>query len=168
MAEGNEVSRSHVSVSPEMAEARDAMDAWVETNNLEALVSGFAQALLDKLVAAENKYDYQGAWKKQDWRGNLVSQLNAHIGKGDALDVAAYCAFAWHHGWSLQGDGKWQPIGTAPKDGLTILGFIPSDYGIEVIWFRQSQWHCYRGDDVLPTHWMPLPVAPASDGFVPN
>lgn len=31
----NEVSRSHVSISPEMQEARDAMDAWIEESRKE-------------------------------------------------------------------------------------------------------------------------------------
>lgn len=26
--------------------------------------------------------------------------LAEHVAKGDPRDVAAYCAFAWHHGWS--------------------------------------------------------------------
>lgn len=104
MAAGNEVSRSHISVSPEMAEARDAMDEWVEANNLEALVAGFANALFEKLVAAEKKYNYEGTWKKDDWQDSLIIQLHQHVAKGDPLDVAAYCAFAWHHKWSLLGE----------------------------------------------------------------
>lgn len=54
---------------------------------------------------------------------------------------------------------KWRPIKTAPKQ-TKILGFIPSDYGTEVVWHDLSEWCCYRGDGVKPTHWMPLPEPP--------
>lgn len=68
---------------------------------LSELVRRFAAALLDKLRAAERKYGHDGAWMRSDWRDDLVKHLLAHVRKGDPRDVAAYCAFAWHHGWSL-------------------------------------------------------------------
>ncbi len=61
----------------------------------------------------------------------------------------------------------WQPIETAPKDGVFIL--VWNIYGInEVFWDAYAEWWHHdvefdytfplRGD--LPTHWMPLPAAP--------
>lgn len=159
MAAGNEVSRSHISVSPEMAEARDAMDEWVETNNLEALVAGFANALFEKLVAAEKKYNYEGTWKKDDWQDSLIIQLHQHVAKGDPLDVAAYCAFAWHHKWSLLGVVR--TMDTALKDDFILL-YVPSDYGWERgRWDGQQRcWVNRCGHAINPTHWTILPPEP--------
>ena len=63
---------------------------------------------------------------------------------------------------------QWQPIETAPKDGLAVLLWWPH-------WWHEPhpghwkdyQWHsekalspCHQGDPNGPTHWMPLPDAP--------
>lgn len=69
------------------------------------LVERFADALSAKLRKAEEKYQYQGAWRRDNWRDALAQQIRRHMDKGDPLDVAAYCAFAWHHGWSLDVKG---------------------------------------------------------------
>ena len=68
---------------------------------LAELVSRFSAALLEKLKAAEAKYGYSDDWMKNDWRDELAAKLIKHVHKGDPRDVAAYCAFAWHHGWSI-------------------------------------------------------------------
>ena len=69
---------------------------------LRNLIDGFSKALYEKLLKAEQKYHHGHAWKKDDWRDDLIDNLNTHIEKGDPLDVAAYCAFAWHHKWKLR------------------------------------------------------------------
>ncbi len=66
------------------------------------LVDSFATALKEKLAAAEQKYGYDDTWREDDWRDELVEKLEEHVLKGDPRDVAAYCAFAWHHGWSIK------------------------------------------------------------------
>lgn len=66
-----------------------------------ALVRGFAAALLAKLTAAEEKCGYKGAWRRRDWLSELRAELLRHVDKGDPVDVAAYCAFAWFHGLNL-------------------------------------------------------------------
>lgn len=162
-------------VEPKMLKvAQETMDTTIKSlkaelgigdltvqSGLRRLATEFADALYEKLLKAEKKYNHGNAWKNDDWRESCLRQLCAHIDKGDPLDVAAYCAFAWHHRWSLRDENhSWRPIETAPKDGVMLLGFIPSDYGVEVIWFRQNQWHCYRGNGVQPTHWMALPDWP--------
>lgn len=68
---------------------------------IELLVAGFASALRDKLIDAERKYGHRNAWKRDDWADDLRAELARHVAKGDPRDVAAYCAFAWYHGWSL-------------------------------------------------------------------
>jgi hypothetical protein len=63
------------------------------------LVARFAQALAEKLHKAEKKYGYSDGWAQEDWRRECAEKLVEHVGKGDPRDVAAYCAFMWHHGW---------------------------------------------------------------------
>ncbi|KQT59958.1 hypothetical protein ASG52_19730 [Methylobacterium sp. Leaf456] len=63
------------------------------------LVDRFAAALKSKLRASEAKYGWQNGWLKDDWATDCQRDLLRHVGKGDPLDVAAYAAFCWHHGW---------------------------------------------------------------------
>lgn len=62
------------------------------------LVERFALALSEKLAAAERKRGVSTEWAKSDWMDECREQLARHIEEGDPLDVAAYCAFLWHHG----------------------------------------------------------------------
>ena len=68
------------------------------------LVARFAEALAAKLHKAEKKYGYSNGWLDDDWQRLCATKLVEHVQKGDPRDVAAYCAFMWHHGWrtSLQ------------------------------------------------------------------
>ena len=68
-----------------------------------ALVDRFAAALKEKLAAAEEKYGYSNGWATDDWMGECRKELRKHVAKGDPLDVAAYCAFLWHHGEATTG-----------------------------------------------------------------
>jgi hypothetical protein len=76
-------------------------DAGAMAEATDDLVDRFAAALKAKLRAAEQKYGYSDDWLRDDWQGELIAKLLHHIQKGDPRDVAAYCAFAWHHGWSI-------------------------------------------------------------------
>ena len=80
--------------SPTQIKIPDGLDA-----NTVALVIGFAEALAEKLRAAEIKYGYSDSWISDRWKRRCQRQLIKHIKKGDPRDVAAYCAFMWHHGW---------------------------------------------------------------------
>lgn len=62
------------------------------------LVTRFGDALRDKLAAAEKKYGYSDGWLSLDWMDECRKKLIDHVAKGDPRDVAAYCAFLWHHG----------------------------------------------------------------------
>lgn len=61
------------------------------------LVRRFARALANKLLAAQRKYGYSDNWMRDDWADECRAELMRHIHKGDPRDVAAYCAFLWHH-----------------------------------------------------------------------
>ena len=64
------------------------------------LVVRFARALADKLALAERKYRYSDGWRDPAAIHEMREDMIEHVGKGDPLDVAAYCAFLWHHGAS--------------------------------------------------------------------
>lgn len=66
----------------------------------EALVDGFAFNLKVKLEAAERKYGLGDRWRTDDWESDCRTGLSRQVEKGDPLDVAAYAAFCWAHGWS--------------------------------------------------------------------
>lgn len=64
------------------------------------LINRFATAIKEKLAAAEQKYGYSDGWADDGWMDECRAKLLEHVGKGDPRDVAAYCAFLWHHGES--------------------------------------------------------------------
>src|SRR5690349_284618 len=64
------------------------------------LVQRFSRALAEKLSAAEQKYGWSDDWARDGWLDVCREELVRHVRKGDPRDVAAYCAFLWHHGQS--------------------------------------------------------------------
>jgi hypothetical protein len=78
------------------------------------LVDRFAAALKEKLAAAEKKYGHSDGWASREWMNECRQHLREHIQKGDPRDVAAYCAFLWHHGESTA-DGAALPVPAKPK-----------------------------------------------------
>ena len=55
----------------------------------------------------------------------------------------------------------WQPIDTAPKDGVAVLLWCPERKNTHKCYWRDGAWQ--RNNDTLieePTHWMPLPDPP--------
>jgi hypothetical protein len=61
------------------------------------LVTRFAEAMALKLYAAQEKYGRTVGWMNPEIVVDLQQDLANHFIKGDPLDVAAYCAFLWHH-----------------------------------------------------------------------
>lgn len=61
------------------------------------LIQRFSAALAEKLTRAQQKYGYRDSWADADCINECRAQLYRHLAKGDPLDVAAYCAFLWHH-----------------------------------------------------------------------
>lgn len=64
---------------------------------------------------------------------------------------------------------EWQPIETAPRDGAEIDLSVLSKDGVRfrapgVVWksgvWRNVAERWVLWDDVIPTHWMPLPEPP--------
>ena len=68
--------------------------------NTQILVDRFAHALALKLLKAQHKHGYKDNWMRPDWEHECRAELDRHVAKGDPLDVAAYCAFMFHHGWN--------------------------------------------------------------------
>lgn len=85
--------------SPLMTSAAHILEMPAELDHdTQLLVLAFAGALAGKLHAAQLKYGYTNGWAAPDWLEACREQLVLHVAKGDPLDVAAYCAFLWHHG----------------------------------------------------------------------
>jgi hypothetical protein len=63
----------------------------------------------------------------------------------------------------------WQPIESAPKDGTTILAYgawpmFPTMPDVCFChWDEDEQWWAFDGEEMLLTHWMPLPEGPGND-----
>lgn len=53
---------------------------------------------LIQFVAIRPSYPDDG-WMGSAWMEECQERLAEHVEKGDPRDVAAYCAFMWHHGW---------------------------------------------------------------------
>lgn len=66
------------------------------------LVLDFSKAIAEKLHQSELKYGWSDGWKESDWQEKCLADFHHHISKGDPRDVAAYCAFMWHHEWSTR------------------------------------------------------------------
>lgn len=61
------------------------------------LVNGFANAVRAKLMLAHA--NGRRGWQEPDWEHECQQGLLRHVAKGDPRDVAAICAFMWHHNW---------------------------------------------------------------------
>jgi hypothetical protein len=64
--------------------------------------------------------------------------------------------------------GEWQLIESAPKDGSSILGFVPLATGYRVVSLRWAEDKRWRADvhsfvQFSPTHWQPLPAPPSQE-----
>jgi hypothetical protein len=91
-----------------------------------SLVARFAGQLAAKLAMAEAKHGYGDGWMERGHAEHFRAELRLHVDKGDPTDVAAYCAFLWHHGDTAAdpaGDGAtdWM-VGALTADVIEILG----------------------------------------------
>ena len=62
----------------------------------------------------------------------------------------------------------WQPIETAPKDGTSVLVFVPRKSGNLVASARNptgTQWWSKGLGALKPIGWMPLPDPPSGDRY---
>lgn len=106
---GYEIDFSHQARSDTLDTCADELEAVlsaraapVEGEDLHSatadLMNRFSAAMRAKLAAAERKYGYSDGWLQPDWMDECRQKLAEHVAKGDPRDVAAYCAFLWHHG----------------------------------------------------------------------
>ena len=95
----------------------------------------------------------------------LESQLAQRF---DAADIATAAAQGFRDGVAKDQQAMWRHIETAPKDGQAILVTDDMDcYCVE--WDEEFDWWTvddnklgpFRLRGSAPTHWMPLPAAPA-------
>lgn len=91
----------------ETPETQTAINMPAELHPATAsLVARFAGALASKLREAEIKHGYQADWQDGNWLDECRADLVSHLVKGDPRDVAAYCAFLWHHEASTTPDDE--------------------------------------------------------------
>lgn len=124
----------------------------------DGLIDGFAAALKSKLNKAAEKYGYNDDWMRPEWREDLVRHLIAHVEKGDPRDVAAYCAFAWHHGWSVKPE--------APKveqEPVRWEAYVTTALGSEWVIADKGHKHDYFKSLGLPMRPLYNHPAPSSD-----
>lgn len=110
------------------------------------LVMSFAEALARKLRKSEQKYGWSDGWKDSDWQEKCIADFHHHIGKGDPLDVAAYCAFMVYHDWS-----------TRPAPAINLAELVPDRDESRRI-FEKS---CHINNERNPHHpdfYLHLPV----------
>ena len=136
-----------------------------------ALVNDFATALAEKLRKAELKYGYSNAWTNNGWMTECLADFHRHIAKGDPRDVAAYCAFMWHHGWKTEAaqpapvvPGKWIPVSERMPEDRTQVILWDAEIG-EVTCGHYSHkthtfYHCGDAIENEITRWMAPPAAP--------
>jgi len=86
-----------------------------------SLVHLISLALAEKLLRAQEKYGYSDEWSSPDWKHQCFADFYNHIGKGDPIDVIAYAAFMWYHGWPT--NLKFDPVDgdLLPSVGSTIF-----------------------------------------------
>ena len=116
------------------------------------ILQGENRKLQAKLDAAQAQVD---EWVKANgpngWVNHLREECNSMAAKLYASPVVQQA---------------WQPIETAPKDGRNlILLLTPS--GFPQVAYSNTWWTAGFSAECKPTHWMPLPAAPAIGGQQP-
>ncbi len=80
----------------------DAACTWYLHPETERLVDEFAQALKRRLLLAQLEGTFIHQWMNPEWRDQALERLKKNIAADQPLDVAAYAAFFWRHGWSMK------------------------------------------------------------------
>jgi hypothetical protein len=169
----------------------DSLDAFMEANPLPA-VQPDAGAIRDKVLRevlgnlggvelfGSTPQDTHAALEQWCRCRDMIYALIDKPGKEVRPDVEDT-----HHarpdtapaGLSAGGGADWQPIETAPKDGIAFLGYWPdvADFGeadnaceVRTWWNETEQRYesCFEtaSSDSEPTHWMPRPSPPSTEG----
>jgi hypothetical protein len=98
--------------SAEPQSQADSSPQSAPSDDLEDLVARFSKALLAKLKLA--RANGRSGWEFDDWEEHCQAGLLRHLAKGDPRDVAAYCAFMWHHGWATKAADRQSQAVSAP------------------------------------------------------
>lgn len=114
------------------------------------LVTRFAAALAEKLHASEVKRGYSDGWASPDWLDECRAELVRHVAKGDPRDVAAYCAFLWHHGAKTEL--------AAALQGVQPFGYVNTHTGQ----FFTDVEHCRKNNE---GHWRTVYTHPTTQGL---
>lgn len=104
---------------------------WLPTElhpDTKNLVLGFAQAMAEKLLKAEQDYEYGNGWTQPDWMDDCRADLIHHLAKGDPRDVANYCAFLWFHGEKTMAPIDSEKALEALRDAANLLAQSAAPY----------------------------------------
>ena len=88
------------------------------TDPLSRLCFFFAIQLFDRLTRKRKKWGDKWQDKEYLTQNDLIYHLQKQVNQGDPIDVAAYCAFAWHHQYKT---------GTPQPESKSSLIHIKSD-----------------------------------------
>lgn len=92
--------------------------------------------------------------ERLDLAAKIHSEIGGQTAMADTIREAA----------ELARRVEWQPIETAPRDGMKILGFDPHwrDPICVISWSEWGEWHDWSGVHTFrsATHWCPLPDPP--------
>ena len=112
-----------------------------------------------------------------DKKKKALSALNRLLNLGEFSLMKNAGNGSWRNGFKKDGEtireglgDEWQPIETAPKDGVEILG-LKKNGDAHVVYGhrygaggREFEWAQFAGDNSYElkglTHWMPLPQPP--------
>lgn len=101
-----------------------------------------------------------------DWIEAAAKRIVERLGYKEeswSMDFASIIAAIIREEYAKHAPG-WRPIESAPKDGSSVLLFVPS-YQCVGSWLNTiegGEW-CSGEWDVEPTHWMPLPSPPPQE-----
>lgn len=133
------------------------------------LVGRFAEALAFKLTAAQEKHGYTNNWMRPDWMNICRTHLLQHLEKGDPRDVAAYCAFLWHHGestaWPITEVGANADLAAFAETigDFEACGETATPYDTLMRWTTMGWLECIRFD-ITPEGRAALAAAPETEG----
>lgn len=145
--------------------SRDYDDAIAAWNTRAAPSSPVGEGVREKVARIIDPAAFAD-WKEADF-ATLTPAATKALGK--AVHDAYALADAILALLSTPPSG-WQPIETAPKDGTMVLiadardGYVCEARHLDEgrgWWARNNDPTDYWGEEIFPTHWMPLPQPPA-------
>ena len=92
-------------------------------------------------------------------RDVLSQAIDAFPGKLHSEKITAILSALTAAGYTVE--QGWQPIATAPRDKMLMLGHV-EDAAPTIGYYARGAWreHNGKGTPTKPTHWRPLPAGP--------